>query len=99
MARLLGRMVHAYQVMTDGRPSPCRYVPSCSSYAAEVLETHGALRGGSMAVRRICRCHPWSSSGWDPVPDASGHQAPEPQLGDSQPSAIPRSRNDVKPDA
>ena len=99
MARVLGRAVRAYQVLTDGRPSPCRYVPSCSSYASEALEIHGALRGGSMAVRRLCRCHPWGSSGWDPVPDASGHLAPEPQLGDHQPSALPRSRNDVNPDA
>lgn len=48
----------------------CRYMPSCSAYALEALETHGAVRGGWLAFRRICRCHPWGGSGLDPVPPA-----------------------------
>lgn len=67
-ARLLSWFVRGYQRVREGRPSPCRFVPSCSSYAAEALEMHGAGRGGWLAVRRICRCHPWGGSGWDPVP-------------------------------
>ncbi|HTZ09613.1 MAG TPA: membrane protein insertion efficiency factor YidD, partial [Acidimicrobiales bacterium] len=52
-----------------GRPSPCRYLPTCSDYAAEALERHGAGRGSWLAVRRLGRCHPWGGRGVDPVPD------------------------------
>ena len=46
----------------------CRFTPSCSRYAVEALRLHGVLRGGALAVRRICRCHPWGGCGEDPVP-------------------------------
>ena len=49
-------------------PPACRFYPSCSEYAAEAVETHGAARGGWMALRRLSRCHPFSSGGYDPVP-------------------------------
>ncbi|EKE78312.1 membrane protein insertion efficiency factor YidD [Oceanibaculum indicum] len=48
----------------------CRFAPSCSEYALEALATHGALKGGYLAARRILRCHPWGGSGYDPVPSA-----------------------------
>ncbi|PYV69052.1 MAG: membrane protein insertion efficiency factor YidD [Acidobacteria bacterium] len=47
----------------------CRYVPTCSEYAAEAIDRHGALRGSAMAVWRLLRCHPFVKSGYDPVPD------------------------------
>jgi uncharacterized protein len=46
----------------------CRYEPSCSAYAAEAVARHGALRGSALAAGRLCRCNPWGSSGYDPVP-------------------------------
>lgn len=47
----------------------CRYDPTCSSYALEALEKHGAFKGSWLAARRIARCHPWGGSGVDDVPD------------------------------
>lgn len=67
-ARFAHWFVRLYQSAFSGRPSPCRYVPSCSSYALESLESHGFLRGTWLSVRRLARCHPWGGSGWDPVP-------------------------------
>jgi uncharacterized protein len=49
-------------------PPACRYLPTCSDYAQEALRTHGAVRGGWLATKRICRCHPWGGHGHDPVP-------------------------------
>ncbi len=48
--------------------SNCRYDPTCSSYAIEALQIHGFLKGSWLAMKRIGRCHPWGSSGYDPVP-------------------------------
>jgi putative membrane protein insertion efficiency factor len=50
--------------------SACRFEPSCSRYAIEALERHGALQGSALAAGRLLRCHPWCQGGLDPVPDA-----------------------------
>jgi putative membrane protein insertion efficiency factor len=68
IARFLHLLVRGYQRVLAGRPSPCRFDPSCSSYALEALELHGAVRGSWLTVRRLVRCHPWGGQGWDPVP-------------------------------
>ncbi|MCB0464745.1 MAG: membrane protein insertion efficiency factor YidD [Aequorivita sp.] len=49
-------------------PSSCRYTPTCSHYAIEALQTHGLLKGGWLAAKRIASCNPWGGSGYDPVP-------------------------------
>jgi len=54
----------------------CRFLPSCSNYALEAIERHGAIRGAWLTVRRMARCHPWGGHGYDPVPDeCCGHHA------------------------
>lgn len=49
-------------------PPRCRYSPTCSQYTVEALQKYGAIKGSWLAIRRICRCHPWGGSGHDPVP-------------------------------
>jgi putative membrane protein insertion efficiency factor len=68
-ARLLIRAITTYQRLTSGRPSPCRFYPSCSSYAAEAIEKHGAGRGTVFALRRLSRCRPLGPHGVDLVPE------------------------------
>jgi putative membrane protein insertion efficiency factor len=68
-ARPFHLAVRAYRRVTAGRPSPCRFHPTCSAYALEALETHGAARGLWLTARRLGRCHPWGGHGHDPVPE------------------------------
>lgn len=69
MAWLLMLPIKAYRIVLSPLLGPqCRFVPSCSTYALEALRVHGALRGSWLAVRRIGRCHPFHSGGYDPVP-------------------------------
>lgn len=70
MKQLLVLFVRAYQVgISPLLPAACRYHPTCSQYAIEALEKHGAWRGSWLAIKRIGRCHPFRPGGYDPVPE------------------------------
>lgn len=79
--RVVKTAITGYQRATDHRPSPCRYVPSCSYYAVEAVEVHGAAKGAWLSLRRLLRCRPGAPTGWDPVPDEHGCLAPDPTAG------------------
>lgn len=67
--RILIAPIRAYQLtLSRIMPPSCRFIPSCSAYAITALERHGPVKGGWLATKRICRCHPWGPSGYDPVP-------------------------------
>jgi len=67
--RLLVGLIRGYQlVLSPFVGNQCRFTPTCSQYAREAVEKHGALKGSWMAVRRVSRCHPWHLGGHDPVP-------------------------------
>ncbi len=69
MRTILVAIIRAYQYLLSpwwGRH--CRFTPTCSAYAIEAIERHGAPRGLWLAMRRVARCHPWNAGGFDPVP-------------------------------
>ncbi len=71
LAAPLIALVGIYRYLISPLLGPrCRYQPTCSAYAVEALQRHGAVRGSVLALRRILRCHPWGGHGWDPVPPA-----------------------------
>ena len=72
MKRILIGLVRVYQYAISpllGRN--CRYFPTCSDYTVEAVQKYGAMRGGWLGAKRICRCHPWGGHGYDPVPPAN----------------------------
>ena len=69
MKRVLLGLITVYRwTLSPLLGSRCRFHPSCSAYAAEAIETHGAARGAWLAVKRIAKCHPFHAGGFDPVP-------------------------------
>jgi putative membrane protein insertion efficiency factor len=68
-ARVLLGALRLYQRLSAGRVAPCRFYPSCSNYALEAIRVHGALRGVSLAFRRVLRCRPFGPHGIDLVPE------------------------------
>ncbi len=62
-------LIRFYQAaISPYTPAACRFSPTCSSYSLEALQIHGLLKGSWLAIKRIGKCHPWGSSGYDPVP-------------------------------
>ncbi len=82
MGRVALALIGAYQrwvsPTTAGR---CRYLPTCSEYAADAIGRHGIMRGTRLAIGRIGRCHPFHEGGYDPVPASSAGAAASPEAG------------------
>lgn len=67
IARALIGLIRLYQRTAPYRPPVCRFTPTCSQYAADAIHKHGPLKGLALGAWRICRCHPFSRGGYDPV--------------------------------
>jgi uncharacterized protein len=77
LARVLMGAVLVYRRLVSPLLAPrCRFVPSCSAYALEALQVHGAVRGAGLAMWRIARCHPFNPGGYDPVPPRRSGRKP-----------------------
>ncbi len=73
MKRVLLALISAYRLLLSPLlGANCRFYPTCSMYAAEAIQTHGALRGTWLTLKRILKCHPWHPGGFDPVPPPQG---------------------------
>ncbi|MBE6953945.1 MAG: membrane protein insertion efficiency factor YidD [Clostridia bacterium] len=69
MKRFLLAMIRFYRKHVSPAKKPCcRFIPTCSAYAVEAIEKYGACKGGWLALKRLCRCHPFHPGGYDPVP-------------------------------
>jgi len=76
MVRLYRWTLSPAKTFLFGPLGQCRFTPSCSQYALDALKTHGAAAGSWLAVKRVCRCHPWNECGHDPVPKAEDRRQP-----------------------
>ena len=78
---VLAMVFRAYKrVVSPFLPPACRFHPTCSEYAAQAVEVHGAIKGSALAVGRVVRCNPWSHGGFDPVPPDTAAEAPPSRL-------------------
>ncbi len=75
--RILSLPIRAYRRwLSPWKPPMCRFAPTCSQYAIEALHLHGPIKGSALAIWRICRCHPFSEPGPDPVPPRTHPNSP-----------------------
>lgn len=74
MKQLLLSLIKFYRkFISPMTPPACRFHPTCSQYGLEAIETHGAMKGGYLTVKRILKCHPFHPGGFDPVPPKKGY--------------------------
>lgn len=69
MKKILIGIIKCYQKIPGSFHDSCRHMPTCSNYAIEAIEKHGSIKGSFLAIKRILRCNPWGTSGYDPVPE------------------------------
>lgn len=75
MKQTLQFLLRMYKrLISPALPHSCRFVPTCSEYAIDAVDEHGALRGSWLALRRLLRCHPFAKAGYDPAPRRMGKQ-------------------------
>jgi len=78
MRKIAQAPIHFYRkVISPHKPPSCRFYPTCSAYALEAIEVHGAAKGSWLALKRIGKCHPFHPGGYDPVPPKQGDPANE----------------------
>ena len=69
MRTILIKLIRGYQFFISPlSPPTCRFTPTCSNYACEALARHGIFKGGWLTIKRLSRCNPWNSGGYDPIP-------------------------------
>ncbi|NNM69921.1 MAG: membrane protein insertion efficiency factor YidD [Gallionella sp.] len=69
MRLILIKLIRGYQFFISPlSPPTCRFTPTCSNYACEALARHGIFKGGWLTIKRLSRCNPWNSGGYDPIP-------------------------------
>ena len=74
MKKMLINIIKLYQRIPGPWHNSCRHIPTCSNYAIEAIETYGIIKGGIMTMKRILRCNPWGTSGYDPVIKGDEHE-------------------------
>ena len=99
MTRILLALIAFYRrwlspALHSLHPGGCKYLPTCSEYAAMAIATHGPIRGSALAAWRVLRCHPFARGGFDPVPAAA---VPPAQPNQSRPSALTAFRHEPLP--
>lgn len=73
--RAVTSLIRGYQLaISPMLPASCRFYPSCSEYALEAVKIHGVAGGGILAIKRLCKCHPWNPGGIDLVPQATSRR-------------------------
>lgn len=68
MKKIILLLINVYQKLSKLTPSRCRFYPTCSQYTKEAIIKYGVLKGGTLGIKRILRCHPLNKGGYDPVP-------------------------------
>lgn len=72
MKKILINIIKWYQALPISWHNYCRHIPTCSNYGIKAITTHGSIKGTILTIKRICKCHPWGTYGYDPVPQKEG---------------------------